>query len=111
MIECEGETDSVTKVDNGKTIIVSVKKDFVIKLKANPSTGYDWQTLKIDTNIIKLKQTSYKPDRDIPGSSSMERITFTSLAKGKTVLTLGYLRAWEGRSSMVDSFEVTVKVR
>ena len=111
IFNCKNETSSFTKLDHGKTITVPLKKDFVIKLEANPSTGFNWNVLDIDTNIIQLKGTSYTPYHEMPGSNGMEQITFTSVKKGKSPLKLGYLRVWEGRGSMVDSFSITVKVR
>ena len=105
------EASSITKLDQGKIVTVQVKKDFSIMLKANPSTGYDWQILDIDSNIIRHKGTSYNPYRNVPGSNGMEQITFTSIKKGTSPLKLGYMRAWEGRGSMVDSFAITVKVK
>jgi predicted secreted protein len=107
------EPGSVTKLDNGSTISIPVDKALNIKLEANFSTGYSWDTVTIDTTIIKFKESSYESDKSLPGATGMggmQQITFTPVSVGMTVLKLGYLRPWEGRGSMIDSFQINVKV-
>jgi predicted secreted protein len=111
VVECAGKgPESITKLDNGNTITTPVGKDVNIKLDANLSTGYSWEVVTIDSTVIKLKGTTYKSYKNIPGSNGMQQITFTPVSAGMTVLKLGYLRPWEGISSMIDSFKITVKV-
>jgi inhibitor of cysteine peptidase len=111
VINCNGKySGSITKLDNGNTITIPIDKDVNIKLEANLSTGYSWELVTIDSNVIKLKESSYKSNKNIPGSNGMQQITFIPVSAGVSVLKLGYLRPWEGISSMIDSFNITVKV-
>jgi len=108
---CYSGTMLITKLNQGETIKVPVKQDFTIKLKANPSTGYDWEILNINKEIIQLKDKSFVIKDSIPGSSGFDFFTFTSLKKGQSLLKLGQLRSWEGPGSIVDSFSIIVKVQ
>lgn len=104
------ENDIISKEQNGKTIDVNLNMNFEIALKANPSTGFSWEIIEMDSSIIQFKEKTFTSIDTIPGSSGIEHIVFKTVQKGQSSLKLGYLRNWEGKGSMADSFSVIIKV-
>ena len=75
----------------------SFKSDSVtIELKGNPSTGYTWEAVLSDENIVTVsKEVKYLGAEGMVGAPSMFYFTVRSLSVGNTVLTLEYKRPWE----------------
>lgn len=105
------DDSTITEKCDGKTITVPLSGDFHIALHANPSTGFDWEILEIDTTKIVFREKRFIGNNKIPGSSGLEHLVFKPVEKGTSFIKLGYLRSWEGRGSMEDSFSVFIKVR
>ena len=84
----------------GKTTQIKVKPEeaFIIVLKSNPSTGYDWYTSpSYLENIINEKSSDFKPDnkKQLCGAGGKRIFTFMALKPGTTDLVLEYKRPWE----------------
>lgn len=75
----------------------SFKSDSVtIELKGNPSTGYTWEAVLSDENIVEVsKDVKYLGSERMVGAPSMFCFTVSSLFSGSTILTLEYKRPWE----------------
>lgn len=101
----------LSKSDQGKTVVVSFNSDFSVNLESNPSTGFAWEILDIDSSIIRFNGKTFQAQDSLPGSGGVEHFVFKPVKKGKSLLKLGYLRSWEGRNSITDSFSVFIKVR
>jgi predicted secreted protein len=91
--------------------VIRLNSCFSVNLKSNPSTGFGWEILDIDSSRIRLNEKTFHGQDSLPGSAGVEHLEFKSVKKGKSLLKLGYLRTWEGRNSMTDSFSVFIKVR
>ena len=83
--------------DMTNTIKATPGEEFVIKLDANPTTGYEWQLAKpIDDSKIKLINSEYVPDMtSLVGSGGTSVWTFKALQVGKAQLSFKYFRSWE----------------
>ena len=67
-----------------------------IELKGNPSTGYTWEAVLSDENIVEVsKEVKYLGAEGMVGAPSMFYFTVRSVSSGNTVLTLEYKRSWE----------------
>ena len=108
---CGSAENVLTKKDQGETILLPVNAGFSVELDANPSTGYDWGIIEIDGFIIEFRDRTFTAIDSNPGSGGTDHFNFSTLKKGSSQLKLGYYRAFEGMSSMIDSFEVDVVVR
>ena len=101
--------------DNGSSVDLPFDNNLVISLAANPSTGYSWQVLEVDADILEqVGENEYTPSEGVaisPGSGGSERLTFQAISRGTTTLKLGYKRPWEDQAQpeQVFSVEVTVK--
>ena len=92
----------------------SFKSDSVtIELKGNPSTGYTWEAVLSDENIVEVsKDVKYLGAKGMVGTPSMFYFTVRSLSVGNTVLTLEYKRPWEEKAPLeVKVYNITVDER
>ena len=72
-----------------------------IELKGNPSTGYTWEALLSDENIVEIsKDVKYLGAKGMVGAPSMFYFTVRSVLTGNTVLTLEYKRPWEEKAPL-----------
>lgn len=72
-----------------------------IELKGNPSTGYTWEAVLSDENIVEIsKDVKYLGANGMVGAPSMFYFTVRSLSSGNTVLTLEYKRPWEEKAPL-----------
>ena len=72
-----------------------------IELKGNPSTGYTWETVLSDGNIVEIsKDVKYLGAKGMVGAPSMFYFTVRSVLTGNTVLTLEYKRPWEEKAPL-----------
>ena len=80
----------------------SFKSDSVtIELKGNPSTGYTWEAVLSSENVVIVsKEVKYLGSEGMVGAPSVFYFTVSSLATGKTVLTLEYKRPWEEKAPL-----------
>jgi len=112
------QTVVLTKQDKDKMLNVAVGESFVITLDENPTTGYVWAVDEQPESLV-LQSSDYvsdappdKPDRPmIVGAGGKRTFTFVAQKSGTTTLKLKHWRSWEGDTSIVDTFSVSVVVR
>ena len=81
-----GDVDSLPD-----TLAASKGSTFAFSLEGNDTTGYTWQVMIEDEEIVELKSSEYVPeDLDAQESGGITTLTFRALAKGETKLTLTY---------------------
>lgn len=83
----------------GEPIQVNVGQKFVIKISANPTTGYGW-TLKPSPNetVVVLVTNRYIQKRTGTrrvGVGGHELWTFEAIGRGQAVISMNYARPWE----------------
>ncbi len=93
---CAGPVKTYT--DSGQTIDIGVKKEFIIALGSNPTTGYMWQE-SFDTTFLELVEKIHRPSKqaqgETVGAGGIEYFWFKTLKAGKTEITLVYKRPGE----------------
>jgi len=89
----------VNEQDLGLPFVIGKNKLLTISLESNPSTGYRWEILKMDKNILrqmgKTKFVSRGTELNRIGAPATQIMRFSGIAKGKTPLILVYRRPWE----------------
>lgn len=112
-IGCSLRTADHTEADSGKTIEVSVGKQFTITLRGNATTGYTWQMAKgTNSKIVKKISDVYTADNTgLVGSGGDHVWTFKAVAAGETTITLNYLRPWEKPVVPANTLKYKIKVR
>jgi inhibitor of cysteine peptidase len=100
--------------NSGSSIRLSLNKNLVISLASNPSSGFSWRLLAINTTILKKiganKYVPSKGDEMTPGSGGREQLTFRAIMKGTTLLKLGYSQPWDHQAEPEEIFTLEVEV-
>ena len=82
-----------------------------ISLKENPSTGFRWSLEKGNEEILELLNSDYIQSSGPEVGSGGKRIwKFKAKKIGDVHLVLKRWRAWEGDKSIVERFEVIIRV-
>ncbi len=88
----------VTVSNRGQTINFDSSQVLEIKLPCQPSTGYGWYIIEIDTSVIKqIGNWDFIPDTNninniMVGQPGTEVIRFIGVSQGTSELTLEYKR-------------------
>lgn len=104
---------ALTQEDNGKTINGRVGQILVLTLEENPTTGYNWEMMDTNSNILSLKVSKYEQDdalrsRGLFGAGGKHIYVFKLSYVGTTQLQLIYKRPWEPEG--IQNFSVIVDV-
>lgn len=111
---CGTNGTNLTAADNDKQITLQSGDAVTITLESNPTTGYSWQVMDIDSAVLiqdgepKFKQ-SLNSDGMV-GMGGTETFRFKAAGKGATTLKLGYERPWES-APPVETFAVQAIVQ
>lgn len=105
-------TITLTQADKGKSITVRIGDEIVIMLPENPTTGYRWAIDQTDENILVAQTPAFSPTPGgAIGGGGTRTFTFTAKKPGTVHLQLKLLRAWQGDSSIIDRYDVTIQVQ
>lgn len=110
------EAVNVTETDNGSQVSLGLGQELVVRLGANPSTGYRWQVDEVDESILKqVGMAQYTPadpgSSPLPGQAGQETMRFEAASAGQTRLVLAYRRPWEGDVEVEKTFTLQVVVQ
>jgi inhibitor of cysteine peptidase len=103
----------IGEADNGKDITVAKGTPLVIRLVANPTTGYSWQ-LGGDPAPLALESTKFQSnnaDKKLVGSPQVQVMQFKTGNPGTASLILEYRRPWEKNVAAAKTFKVQVIVQ
>lgn len=108
---CTGNPVRLYQIDSGRTIKVGPGDTVEIVLDSNPTTGYQWETLPWDTDVIEqMDKAVYKSRSKAIGSGGELTFYFKALSTGRTLLKFIYFRAFEKDVPPIKSFKVTIVV-
>jgi inhibitor of cysteine peptidase len=105
-------TIRLTQADKGKSITAHSGDEVIITLPENPTTGYRWAIDQTDATILEAQGSTFSsmPGGGV-GNGGTRTFTFTARQPGTAHLQLKLLRAWQGDSSIIDRFDVTIQVQ
>ncbi|MDD4879871.1 MAG: protease inhibitor I42 family protein [Candidatus Omnitrophica bacterium] len=107
------ESKKIIEKDNGKLVELTVGNTLIVELPGNPSTGYMWQIVSVDTSVLKQVEsaTKFKADtKKLIGSPGKVTMLFKAAGQGKTMLKLAYHRSWEKKIAPLKTYQVDVIV-
>jgi len=99
----------LTSSDNGRTVDVRVGAEVALRLPENPSTGYGW-AVDADTPLVEIERGDYVPTSNAAGGGGEARWLMRAMVPGTTQIKLKRWREWEGERSVVERYEVTLKI-
>jgi predicted secreted protein len=101
---------TVTDEDKGKTIDIYLDNFLSVTLNESPTTGYVWVN-KTDGENLLLHSSDFLPSNlGVVGGAGLRTLRFLAKKSGDTRLFLTHIREWEGASSAIDEFFVTVHI-
>lgn len=87
-----------------------------ITLCANPTTGFEWEEVRIsDVSTLELVDREFHApgspdDPPAPGTPGIEELTIQALQKGESQVYMEYSQPWDGGEEAVWTYEMTVMV-
>lgn len=101
----------LTERDNGRTVAATQGETVTVSLEGNPSTGYSWELVNYNREILTPKgESGFIRDAERPGAGGRFVFRFEAKAAGDTRLQLVYIRPWEHKVRPAMAFEVVVSV-
>ncbi|OPY31920.1 MAG: Chagasin family peptidase inhibitor I42 [Methanomassiliicoccales archaeon PtaU1.Bin124] len=100
-----------TEMDDHRTINIRVGDGFTVRLVENPSTGYRWFIER--KGWLEIVKDEYVEDQHAPdemGVGGHRIFDFKGTRAGINVLKMKKWRDWEGNSSIIATFQLTVQV-
>lgn len=98
--------------DPEKPVNVTTGEKFAFVLESNRTTGYRWEVSgRGESEIVKFVGTEYSEQgTGRLGAGGKEVLTFEAFGKGKTEITLRYVRPWEKNAppAKTATFKVNV---
>jgi inhibitor of cysteine peptidase len=104
---------NLTAADKGSQVSVKVGEQIAISLDGNPSTGYSWEAIGLDTAVFEQMgdATFISSNPGLVGAGGSMTLTFKAVKAGTAVLTLVYHRPWETGVTPLDTFSVAITVK
>jgi inhibitor of cysteine peptidase len=107
---------SLTDADNEKTVTVTKGQSLLVKLSANPTTGYKWSVSSTDRTFGYPAYDRYlaASSNGPVGSGGIQRFTWKTNSPlnmvGSHTVKLEYKRPWEMNIAPAKTFTFTVKI-
>ena len=106
------EEIGLSEKDVGSEVTLRENQVLVIRLEANPSTGYEWAPKDFDVNILAQDLASmpqYEGLSEHLGAPARQIVRFYCIGVGRTVLSLAYRRPWQRDIPPRAMFSATVE--
>ena len=100
----------LTAADNGRTVELPVGDEVALHLPENATTGYRWAIDSADANLVDIKEGQYVSASEKMGGGGEAQWLIKAKAPGATSIKLKRWRQWEGESSVVQRYEITLRI-
>jgi len=108
----DSEVLLLEKGNDGQTFYISRQDEMVISLEANLTTGYSWEVVSLDKEVLSTKnEPEYISKSNIPGSSGIQKFHFIAVDSGESELVLVYRRSWEPDKEPIDTYSIKINVK
>lgn len=100
--------------DSGSQVEVKQGQVLAISLESNPTTGYKWEVLKINEEMLEqIGEAEFESSQsgDVVGAGGVETLRFKTVGVGTTYLELGYLRFWEEDVAPLLLYTLSIVIR
>ncbi|MEB3318910.1 MAG: protease inhibitor I42 family protein [Cyanobacteriota bacterium] len=107
----------LTAADNGASLHLSPGSTGELRLPETPTTGYRWTLDSAPSNLVigegvftASGEGTLPPPQSALGGSGERRWVIQAKTAGRATLTLQRWRDWEGESSVVERYGVTLTI-
>lgn len=101
-------TVTVGSAANGKSLELKKGDTLVVRLAANPTTGYDWAIVSKPKALELVKSTFLVPHSNAVGQGGTDVFRF-SVRSGQGRLELAYRRSWEKGIAPAHTFRLEIR--
>ena len=106
------ETKVVTDADKSATVQLKTGDVLEVRLKSNPTTGYEWSVDPKSTPLLKLTgQSQTEATQPGVGRPIFQIFEFEAKRRGSGVLLLRYVRSWEKPSASDQQFDLRLTIK
>ena len=112
-LSCTVKPVYLTKKDNGREITIKQGTTINVKLRSNPTTGYDWYIEEKPENVTKESKTFIQSEtkKGVVGTGGEIVFKFKASSKGTGTLILIYQRKWEKELLNPNKFVIKINVK
>jgi inhibitor of cysteine peptidase len=96
--------------DDGSRVELEAGQVLEIALESNPTTGYRWEVVALDENVLQTLEEEFEEDSALIGAGGTQTLRFRALSAGEMALELAYRRPWEEGVEPAETFGVDVVV-
>lgn len=103
----------LSELDDGRIVQAHVGDRLTVTLPRNDSTGYQWSIKHADSAIVRMTESHTLPPEfsaAIVGSAGRVEFLFDVVAAGEGWIELKKWRHWEGSSSVVRRFRISLRI-
>lgn len=101
----QGKTVKLTNADNGRSIELNIDDELIVRLRGNPTTGYNWYIAsEVENVLIIISEREFFPDSDLIGSGGVVEFRFVAINRGQVKLTFEYKREFENNQEPIESY-------
>jgi len=104
-------TITLTDTDQQRQVTVAPGQQLRLLLAENPTTGYQWEVVGLDSAVLALENDTQERQHNAPGGGSQRALTFRARQAGRTELHLQLRRVWETDTPPLQTFDATVQVQ
>lgn len=99
----------LTDQDRGRTVEIEAQSLLTVRLKENPTTGYQW---KVESaGGLEVLSDNFERIGDGIGAAGVRVFKFRAVETGSHKLSLRNWREWEGENSIIDRFNAIIVVK
>jgi inhibitor of cysteine peptidase len=103
----------IDQKNNNTRVDLRANQNLIVNLPANPSTGYRWEIVKYDEDLLTLNSRDYKQREAAPGLVGVggtESFSFKALKPGQTRLVMRYARAHPNPEDTAEDFTLEIGI-
>lgn len=101
----------LTENESGDTLYLKGGDALEIALPANPTTGYAWEVVRVETDLLAADgEPGFTPDSDLVGAGGLMVFRFKAIGAGQGTLQLIYRRPFEQGVAPIKTFSATIVV-
>ncbi len=107
------QTVDISDPQDGGKLMVFVGDTVEVRLHSTPGTGYSWQVIQVDKNVLSQRKAPVfvPPPQNFPGAQGHLVFDFLAATPGVSTLQLAYARPWEKGTAPARTFTIDVTVR
>ena len=100
---------AATEADAGSAFTLVTGDTLVVRLDANPSTGYDWRVVSTNDALLPAAgEPVYASSADLPGAGGVDTFRFLAKAAGEATVQIGEFAPGANDPDRTLDFNVTI---